>query len=198
MKTLTYCTQMPPGVVKYAVNVIGRFVQPPTNWEAQPYQYQCGGSGTEIGNGRRFVLELDEPKSALPGQTRKFVVYFSAEMTVTADANGLSFVPTAGGTFTGLMQLGYAGSTARGDLSAATYYDQYEGVFSYHPTTTYCAQNGFGYINFAWNKHNANGPTTTGNLLMVTMPHHVRTPLSTFIAPFNDDDLCPVDLELSF
>lgn len=166
MKTLIYCTQMPPGVVKYAVNVIGRFVQPPS-WEAQPYQYQCGGSGSQVGTGNRFVLELDEPKGNLPGQTRKFVVYFSQDVVATADANGINFSPVAGGTFSGLLQMGYAGSTPRGDLSAATFFDQYRDVYSYHSTTTYCAQNGKGYINVNWNKQGA------GNLLTITMPHHV-------------------------
>jgi len=95
-------------------------------------------------------------------------------MSATADANGIRFAPASGGKFTGLMQLGYAGSTTRGDISAATFFDQYRGVYSYHPDTTFCADDaGKGYINFAWNKYDANGPTNNGNLLMITMPHHV-------------------------
>lgn len=164
---------MPAGVVKYAVNVLGRFVQPPGDWEAQPYQYQCGGSGSEVGTGNRFVLELDEPKGALPAQTRKYVLYFTQDVAAVVDANGISFSPVAGGTYTGLLQVGYAGSTPRGDLSAAAFFDQYRGIFSYHSTATFCAQNGQGYLNFNWNKHDVNGPTAAGNLLTITMPHHV-------------------------
>jgi len=171
--TLIYCDQLPEGVVNYAVNVMGRFVQPPTNWEDEPFQHQCGGSGTDIDVSDRFVLELNEPNNAIPGQTRKFVVYFSEPMRATADANGLTFVPASSGSkFSGLMQLGYAGSTTRGDVSAANFFDAYRGVYSYHPKTSYCADNNRGYINFDWNKYDVNGQAQNGQLLMITMPHH--------------------------
>lgn len=67
MRTLIYCTQFPEGVINHALNVMGRFVQPPTNWEDQPFQHQCGGAGTDLGVADKFVLELDEPTSLLPG-----------------------------------------------------------------------------------------------------------------------------------
>ena len=164
---------MPSGVIKYAINVVGRFIQPPTDWTTQPFQTQCGGSGTEIGTGSKFLMELDEPGLDMPDQTRKYVAYFSEDMRAIADADGLKFEPLAGGDFTGLLQLGYMGSGARGDMTNANFLDPYEGVYSHQPETSYCAQDGKGYINWDWNKYDKDGPTTSGQLLMIAMPHHV-------------------------
>ena len=58
-------------------------------------------TGTDMGSGRKFVLELNEPGTSLPDQTRKYVAYFSEDMNAQLDADGLSFSPTAGGTFNG-------------------------------------------------------------------------------------------------
>ena len=76
------------------------------------------------------------------------------------------------------FQLAYVGSTPRGDLSAANFMDQYAGVYSYSPKTSYCVDGkiGKGYINFEWNKRSANmagGWNPAGNLLMTVMPHQV-------------------------
>ena len=129
--------------------------------------------GGPIGSGRKFVIELKEPGDTLPGQTRKFVAYFSSDVTATSGANGLQFTPTSGGTFSGIMQLGYVGAGPQADISNINFLDQYAGVFSYKPDTLYCAEGDKGYISFDWNKHDVNGPTSSGELLMVMMPHQV-------------------------
>ena len=173
MQTLIHCDTVPAGPIKYAINIVGRFIQPPTDWETQPFQTQCGGTGTDLGTGTKFVLELDEPNEALPDQTRKYVVYFPQEVRGILDANGVNFEPVSGGLYSGIMQMAYAGSTTRGDLSAADFYDQYQGVYSNQPITSFCAQDGKAYVDFNWIKHDNNGPTTSGDLLMVSLPHHV-------------------------
>ncbi len=172
--------------VNYAVNIIGRFVMPPGDWTLEPYEYVCGDdTGTTLpppttppgpggGTGTRFVLELDEPNDSLPDQTRKYVLYFSEEMTYSQEGEGLTFAPTAGGDFTGILQMAYAGSTPRGDLSSAEYFDEYAGVYSYEPISSFCVMDDKVYVDFNWNKHDLNGPTDNGDLLMVAMPHHVR------------------------
>ena len=133
----------------------------------------------------KFVLELDEPGDALPDQTRKFVAYFSEEMQAILDADGLKFQPTAGGLFTGLLQLGYAGANARGDLSGTDFFDRYAGVYSYKPDTSFCAEGDVGYISFDWKKHDIHGPTEDGDLLMITMPHHVSILSPDFKCPIH-------------
>lgn len=104
-------------------------------------------------------------------------------MQAHADANGLHFSPVDDSKFTGLLQLAYAGSTARGgDLSATSYFDAYRLVYSNQPKVSFCADDptNAGYIDFDWNKHDVNGPTQNGQLLMITMPHQVSHFLSLF------------------
>ena len=60
---------------------------------------------TDMGSGRKFVLELDEPGDSLPDQTRKYVAYFSEDMNAVLDASGLSFSPVSGQTFNGRLVL---------------------------------------------------------------------------------------------
>ncbi|CAH1789729.1 unnamed protein product, partial [Owenia fusiformis] len=176
-KTLTFTPEpIPEGAIKYAINVIGRFLKPEGDWGAQPYQYQCGGRGTVIATDTaEFVIELDEPVTtsvSLPGQTRKFKLYFSEPMICIGNANGLFFEPMTGGLFNGILQIAYVGANARGDLSNVNFHDSYAGVYSYKPKQSFCADGTNGYVNWAWNKHNVNGPTSAGDLLMVAMPHH--------------------------
>ena len=73
------------------------------------------------------------------------------------------------------MQLGYLGTGARGDTSGDDFYEPYQGVFPYKPDLNFCAVDDTGYINFDWNKHDVNGPTNSGDLLMIAYPHHVST-----------------------
>ena len=63
---------------------------------------KCPGTGW---TDDRFVFELDEPGDKLPGQTRKFVAYFSEVMTLDVQASGAYFAPAAGGQFSGTMQV---------------------------------------------------------------------------------------------
>ncbi|KAI8483574.1 hypothetical protein Bbelb_386670 [Branchiostoma belcheri] len=180
-KTLQYASNFPEGVVYYAIHRLGKFVDPPTFWDTQPYEYQCGGSGTQLPGGKSFVLELDEPGNKLSHRTRKFVAYFSEEMTLSVDANGAKFSPSRGGKFTGNMQLVYAGSTARGDLAGARVLDQYAGVYPYRPVVTSCASGSMGYINFQWNKRGGDffGSNPREDLLMIAVPHQVGRRLGT-------------------
>ena len=97
---LTYCATVAPGGYAYALNIVGRMIQPPSDWENAPFWVQAGGEATEVGSGSKFVVELNEPGDELPDQTRKFVLYFSEEMQASLDADGMSFEPTSGGTFT--------------------------------------------------------------------------------------------------
>ena len=65
------------------------------------YPYYTGTGWTDD----RFVFELDEPGDKLPGQTRKYVAYFSEVMILDVQADGAYFAPAAGGQFTGVMQV---------------------------------------------------------------------------------------------
>ncbi|XP_066271208.1 uncharacterized protein [Branchiostoma lanceolatum] len=172
-RTLQYVSNFPEGVVYYAIHRVGKFVDPPTFWDTQPYEYQCGGGGAVLSGGKSFVLELDEPGNKLNHRTRKFVAYFSEEMTLSVDANGAKFSPSRGGKFTGSMQLVYVGSTARGDLDGARVLDQYAGVYPYRPDVTSCASGNSGYINFRWNKRGGDffGSNPREDLLMIAVPH---------------------------
>ena len=73
--------------------------------------------------------------------------------------------------FRGTVQLGYTGASPRGDTTNDNFFDTYAGTYPLSPVMTYCADNatGIGYINIDWNKQGA------GDLLMVGLPHHVRT-----------------------
>ena len=75
-------------------------LQPPNDWEGAPFWVQAGGSSTDLGIDSKFVLELNEPGDDLPDQTRKYVLYFSEDMHAYFDADGLTFEPSTGGTFT--------------------------------------------------------------------------------------------------
>ena len=87
-------------LVAVIASLSGRMIQPPSDWENAPFWVQAGGEQTDLGTGTKFVLELDEPGDELPDQTRKYVLYFSETMQLYHDADGLTFEPAAGGTFT--------------------------------------------------------------------------------------------------
>ena len=56
--------------------------------------------------------------------------------------------------------------------------DQYAGVYSYQPKTSYCVKDDIGYISFEWNKRSAGmsgGWNPSQDLLMTVMPHQVST-----------------------
>ena len=42
LMTFTYSSSFTSANIKYAVNVVGRFVQPPGDWLNNPYEYTCG------------------------------------------------------------------------------------------------------------------------------------------------------------
>lgn len=192
-RRVTYSNTFTESSIKYAINLIGRAVYPRDDWVNNPYDYSCGdppattpptgptlpptpAPGEEIDRGRKFILELDEPRGRLPSQTRKYVLYFSADVTASSYPDGqIYFQPVSGGNFNGLLQVAYAGASPRGDRAGTDYFDQYAGVYAYQSRTTFCTVDNKGYINFDWNKHDVDGPTAGGNLLMVTMPHHVSS-----------------------
>ncbi|XP_038058080.1 uncharacterized protein LOC119729546 [Patiria miniata] len=175
--------------VSYAVNVISQYVTEavPFNWRRQPEMIRCdgqpvnptAGQTVEI-TGKSFDFELSEPRRQTgpsPGGTRKFVAYFSEEMKLTFPVDGSPgvFSPTGDGTekFTGVMQLVYAGSGPKGDLSTARNLDQYAGVYSYKPKTRFCTEDDKGYISFDWNKQGGDffGQNPKENILTVVLPH---------------------------
>ena len=125
--------------------------------------------------GSKFIIELNEPGDELPGQTRKFILYFQHDVTphINQHDNTISFTPRNGGTYNGFMQLAYLGAGPRGDRSKNTYLDKYLGVYSYKPGASYCAQNGRAYASFDWHPNNQAPYQYPGQLLMITMPHHV-------------------------
>ncbi|XP_013398156.1 uncharacterized protein LOC106164701 [Lingula anatina] len=196
-KTIIYRKYSPSSRVSYAVNIIGRFVMPPSKWTETPYAHDCRNPQTtprpgvpsqntantapptvkprpvNIAPNTRFVLELNEPGNKLPQQTRKFVLYFSEAMTYRVGSNGqLEFAPQAGGVFNGVLQMAYGGANVRGNLDMASFHDKYIGVYPYKPDTSYCVSGDKGYISFDWNKRIVNGMGGTGQLLMMLMPHH--------------------------
>ncbi|BFZ06759.1 hypothetical protein BsWGS_09798 [Bradybaena similaris] len=125
---------------------------------------------------KKFVMELNEPGTDLPGQTRKFIVYFSSPVVARIDEAGskITFEPQGGGAYTGLAQIVYAGSSPRGDGSKVNFFDKYAGFYAYSPTLKYCASQSTNkaYVSYDWNTKDANGNAPGGHLLMVTMPHH--------------------------
>jgi hypothetical protein len=54
---------------------------------------------------------MNEQGNDLPHQTRKFVLYFSEEVTphVHQSDNKITFSPRAGGNYNGLVQIAYLG-----------------------------------------------------------------------------------------
>lgn len=120
----------------------------------------------------RHLLHASSGDS-LPDQTRKYVAYFSEEMRAILDASGLRFEPVSGEVFSGLVQLGYLGTGPRGDTTNKDFLDPYAGFYSHHPETTYCAQDGVGFINVDWNVHDKDGPVANGEVLTIVMPHQV-------------------------
>ncbi|RUS74245.1 hypothetical protein EGW08_017983 [Elysia chlorotica] len=125
----------------------------------------------------KFVMELDEPGNDLPGVTRKFILYFTSPVVPKVDSGSqtIRFEPPGGGAYSGLLQLGYVGSSARGDGSQTSFLDPYAGIYPYKPQVQYCVSRsaGRGFLNFQWNPVDVTGDTArTGRLLMVSMPHH--------------------------
>ncbi|GFO20908.1 endo-1,3(4)-beta-glucanase 1 [Plakobranchus ocellatus] len=126
---------------------------------------------------KKFILELDEPGDDLPDKTRKFILYFSSPVIPKIDTSSqtIRFEPPNGDQFNGLLQVAYAGSSQRGDGSQTSFFDSYEGVYSYMPRVQYCVSDSAnkGYLSFLWNPVDVTGDTATdGKLLMVAMPHH--------------------------
>ena len=124
-------------------------------------------------------MELKEPGNELPNQTRKFVLYFSEKVTYHIDhgSKTIIFSPEAGGNYNGIMQLGYLGAGPRGDTSNINFLDNHFGIYSYKPSTSYCVSESRNkaYANFDWNPVNGGAFMSEANLLMVALPHHVRT-----------------------
>lgn len=122
-------------------------------------------------------MELNEPGNELPNQTRKFLLYFSevVNMNINNDDNTITFSPQSGGTYSGLMQLAYLGAGPRGDHSNDNFLDNNLGLYSYKPVASYCASDAANkaYVNFDWKVNNQYAASQSGQLLMVTMPHHV-------------------------
>lgn len=53
------------------------------------------------------------------------------------------------------------------------FHDQYVGVYSYKPKTSFCVQGDNGYISFDWNKQTVPGIAENEGLLINLLPHHV-------------------------
>ena len=136
--------------------------------------------------GKSFIFELAEPGDALKGHTRKFVTYFSHEVTLQLTESGVHFTPYSEftrysrnyiATFSGTMQLVYAGSGVKGDFTHANAMNQYAGVYSYKPKVRFGAdqEEGMGYISFDWNKRGGDfyGENPDQKLLFVALFHHV-------------------------
>lgn len=132
----------------------------------------------DLNGNTKFVLELNEPGSKLPGQTRKFVLYFSqpVEARVVGCSSEVHFQPLTGGQYDGIVQLGYLGAGPRGDHSQDDYLDKYHGIYSYKPVTSSCVSESrsTAYLSFDWNPVDASGNPASEELLMTTLPHQVR------------------------
>ena len=130
-------------------------------------------------------MELNEPGDELPNQTRKYLLYFSQTVTPTIDRNSnfITFTPSSGGKYNGIMQLAYLGAGPRGDISHNNDLDQFLGVYSYKPTASYCASEAVNktFVSFDWNPNNQHADKTIGKLIIVTMPHHVSFLIPKFI-----------------
>ncbi|GFR87784.1 endo-1,3(4)-beta-glucanase 1 [Elysia marginata] len=137
---------------------------------------------------KKFIMELDEPGSDLLGVTRKFILYFSSPVVprIETGSQTIRFEPPGGGKYSGLLQLGYTGSSRKGDGSQTSFLDPYVDIYSYKPRVQYCVSESAnkGFLSFEWNPVDVSrSPASTGNLLMVAMPHHellmVEKPLDT-------------------
>jgi hypothetical protein len=127
-------------------------------------------------------MELNEPGKELPNQTRKFLLYFTQPVIPNFNQaeNTISFNPTSGGKYNGIMQLAYLGAGPRGDMSHNNDLDDNLGVYSYRPTTSYCVSEEVNktFVSFDWNIDNQYADKPMGELIMVTMPHHVSRNLN--------------------
>lgn len=156
-----------------------------TPFPVTPKQTQAPHSGTGTANakhGAKFIMELNEPGKELPNQTRKFLLYFTQPVTPNFNQaeNTISFNPTSGGKYNGIMQLAYLGAGPRGDMSHNNDLDDNLGVYSYRPTTSYCVSEEVNktFVSFDWNIDNQYADKPMGELIMVTMPHHVSRNLN--------------------
>jgi hypothetical protein len=120
-------------------------------------------------------MELNEPGDELPNQTRKFLVFFSSPVTphIHSSDNSISFTSQHGGQYNGIMQLAYLGAGPRGDTSHDKDLDSHLGVYSYKPKASYCVLRNKVFVSFDWKPNNQHATNTMGELLMITLPHHV-------------------------
>lgn len=167
----------------FAANVHGQFIieSEPWNWRRQPKEIKCPWVAEETQeisiSDKSFIFELQEPGPLGLTDTRKFVAYFEEDMSVEINSDGLfEFQPVGGGTFSGHMQLVYAGTSAPKDFTMANKLHKYAGVFSYKPKTRFCVENDVGYISYDWNKRGDDffGQNPSQDLLMVALPHHEK------------------------
>ncbi|XP_022088431.1 LOW QUALITY PROTEIN: uncharacterized protein LOC110978068 [Acanthaster planci] len=164
---ITISTTVTYDDVSFAVNVIGQEVTEalPFNWRRQPEGMEClcrrRGSTAELTRTPRGSLWL----------------YFSEEMRLVFPAacgSPGTFSSLSGGqSFTGVMQLVYAGTGPKGDFSSARYLDQYAGVFAYSPRARFCTEGDKVYISFDWNKQGGDfyGQNLKQQMLTVVLPH---------------------------
>ena len=144
----------------------------------KPTTIHHSGSGTTQANqGSKFIMELNEPGKELPNQTRKYLLYFSQPVNPALDSTRgtITFTPSSGGKYNGIMQLAYLGAGPRGDPSHNNDLDQHLGIYPYKPITSYCVSEEVKktFVSFDWNPNNQHADKSTGELIMVTMPHHV-------------------------
>ncbi|XP_045173463.2 uncharacterized protein LOC123535015 [Mercenaria mercenaria] len=142
-----------------------------------------GGSGTHNTGGgkpltpnKKFILEMNEQGKDLPQQTRKFVLYFSEEVTphVHQSDNKITFSPRSGGQYNGIVQLAYLGAGPRGGHGNDSVFDKYAGIYSYKPKTSFCVSESTNKAHavFKWHPNNQHATSPTASLLILTMPHH--------------------------
>jgi len=81
----------------------------------------------------------------------------------------------SGGTYNGIMQLSYLGAGPRGDHSHDNVLDNYLGVYSYKPKTSFCVSESANtaYTNFDWRPNMDHAESPQSQLMMITLPHHV-------------------------
>ncbi|XP_060605019.1 uncharacterized protein LOC132757683 [Ruditapes philippinarum] len=159
--------------------------QPPVHHTAAPHTtpqphvtHQTGG-GTPLTANKKFILEMNEQGNDLPHQTRKFVLYFSEEVTphVHQSDNKITFSPRAGGNYNGLVQIAYLGAGPRGGHGNDSVFDKYAGIYSYKPKTSFCVSESTNkaHVTFNWHPNNLHATSPTASLLMLMMPHHAYT-----------------------
>ncbi|ESP04325.1 hypothetical protein LOTGIDRAFT_237425 [Lottia gigantea] len=202
---ITIKTKVSSDVVRVAINVIGFTTLPRSRWFEDAYTVHCGGASVNSGKtgnthnthtqsphsgsthkpnivhnlaaSKKFVMELNEPGTDLPHQTRKFVLYFSESVQGSVDqSNGIITFSHSGKPYSGLVQLGYLGAGPRGDKSHYDFLDAHAGIYSYKPYVSFCVSESRnkGYMSFDWNAKDSSGREAMNKkLLMVAMPHHV-------------------------